>query len=125
MKFNKEDINYFNKKDIPIDNREYSTSEVFKLLDFVDFNSELRDSMWYFVFGPPISIRWATLEQRKLWSPEIKKEDILSCPCCSEKLQIFNDNRYQYYDCTNEKCYYKSYIIDEAFIHYLIIKDVR
>ena len=122
MKFSKEDIDYFNKKGIPIDNREYSTDEIFRLLDFVDFHSELRDNMWYFVFGPPTSIRWATPEQRKLWPPEIKKEDISCCPNCNSKLIILSDNKYEYYACTNEKCKYKSYIIDETFQHYLTVK---
>ena len=124
MRFSKEEIDYFNKKDIPIDCREYATNEVLKLTDFVDFNSELRKDMWFEVFGPPTSIRWASPEQRKMWPKEVKKEDITNCPYCNEKLEIFNDKKYQYYNCTNNKHGYKSYIIDDAFVYYLNTRDV-
>lgn len=124
MKFSKEEIDYFNKKDIPIDCREYSTNEVLKLTDCVAFDSKIYKDMWFEVFGPPTSIRWATSEQRKMWPKEVKKEDITRCPYCNEKLEIINDKKYQYYNCTNKECNYKSYIIDDSFIHYLIVRDV-
>lgn len=123
MRFSKEEIDYFNKKDIPIDCREYATNEVSKLIDFVDFNSELNKKMWFEVFGPPTSIRWASLEQRKMWPKEIKKEDITNCPYRNGKLEILNDKKYQFYNCTNKKCDYKSYIIDKEFVSYLVMKD--
>ena len=72
--------------------------------------SDLYYNMFYCVYGPPTSIRWATPEQRKMWPPEIKKEDIVECPRCNGKLKIMQDeNKEEYYKCQN--CRYVSYII--------------
>lgn len=110
MIFENNEIEELKKLNIYVDNREYSTDEVYKLLDFVKFGSDLYYKMWYFVFGPPTSIRWATPEQRKMWPPEIKKEDIVECPRCNGKLKILKDeDGKEYYKC--ETCKYVSYII--------------
>ena len=123
MKFSKEEIDFLNQKGIPIDEREYSTDEIFRLEGFVESDLKLSKEMHWFVFGPPTSIRFATPEQRKNWPKVIKKEDIKECPLCKNNLEILNDNKYQYYNCTNLECNYKSYIIDEAFEHYLLIEN--
>lgn len=121
MKFEIKEIEKFNEIGIPIDNRIYSTKEVFFLNSFVKCSSDLHFKMHFFVYGPPTSIRWATQEQRKMWPSEIKKEDIVDCPICKGKLEIKNDGKYEYYKCLSEKCDYLSYIINREFHKYLIL----
>ena len=120
MKFSKKEIKMFNKKNIQIDERKYATEEIFYLLNFVDFNSALQKNMWFEVFGPSTSIRWATEEQRKCWPQNINKEDITECPKCKNKLEIKRDKTYVYYKCEDTVCNYISYIINKEFNKYLL-----
>ena len=111
MIFNDSEIEELKRINIYVDKREYATDELWAIIKTnKKINKELYDKIWYNVFGPPTSIRWATPEQRKMWPPEIKKDDIVECPRCKGKLRIMkDDNGEEYYKC--EICKYVSYII--------------
>ena len=113
MIFSDSEIEELIKAEVFVDKREYSTDELWTIINKTNrkiISKELYDNIWFNVFGPPTSIRWATPEQRKMWPPEIKKEDIVKCPRCRGKLKILkDDNEEEYYKC--EICQYASYII--------------
>ena len=77
MNFNDNEIEELKKLNIYVDKREYSTDELWAIINKKGKNKidkELCDKIWFEVFGPPTSIRWATPEQRKMWPKVIKKE---------------------------------------------------
>jgi len=110
MIFKDNEIEELNRIEIYVDKREYSTDELWAIINKNDknrINKDLYNKIWYEIYGPPCSVRWMPKEVRP---KNIKKEDITECPRCKGKLKIMKDNKMEeYYKCEN--CRYASYII--------------